>query len=84
MNGSSGSGTETSASFGRQLAAVLGGVEPQGLDVPQQRDPLLQPALGAADAFIEGTRASAKSAGGRFDLGGPGFQGLGLPEGQVS
>jgi hypothetical protein len=34
---------------GRQLAAVLGGVESEGLDVPEQGDPLVDARLGAAD-----------------------------------
>ena len=33
-----------------QCAVVLRGVEAQGLDVSQQRDPLVQPRLLAADA----------------------------------
>ena len=37
-----------------QCAVVLGGVEAQGLDVPQQGDPLVQPRLRSADASWHG------------------------------
>ena len=38
-----------SESFAGERAVVLGGVEAKGLDVSQQRDPLVQPRLGRAN-----------------------------------
>ena len=67
MNGSSGSGTEISDSLAGSCAVVLRGVEAQGLDVPQQGDPLVQPRLRPADGCdTAGTRASANRAGAFF------------------
>ena len=53
-----------------ERAVVLGGVEAQGLDVSQERDPLVQSPLRPADVVDAGIRASANSAGGFFTCSG--------------